>query len=153
VCLGLRKSETIGLQWEDIDLENNKLQVVEKGDKYRVIEFGDNLKQQLEDYIEERNKYYGNVNTNALFVSQKKQRISNNTIRELLGKYADGVTDKHVSAHTLRRTSANLLYNKTGDIYLVGNHLGHADISTTKRYISVDEERQKRKVEFMDSVI
>jgi integrase/recombinase XerD len=88
-----------------------------------------------------------------LFLSQKKQRLSNNTIRELLGKYASGATDKHVSAHTLRRTSANLLYNKTGDIYLVGNHLGHADISTTKRYVSVDEERQKRKVEFMDSVI
>ena len=71
----------------------------------------------------------------------------------MLAKYANGVTDKHVSAHTLRRTSASLLYNKTGDIYLVGNHLGHADISTTKRYISVDEEKQKSKIEFMDSVI
>lgn len=153
VTAGLRVSAISQLNVEDIDLDNNKLQVIEKGDKYRIIEFGDNLKEQLKSYIDERNKYYGNIGTNALFVSQKKQRISNNTIRELLAKYADGATDKHVSAHTLRRTSANLLYNQTGDIYLVGSHLGHADISTTKRYISVDEEKQKKKVAFMDSQI
>lgn len=153
VTVGLRVSAISQLDVDDIDLEHNTLQVIEKGDKYRVVEFGDNLKEQFKVYLEEREKYYGKLPTNALFISQKKQRISNNTIRELLAKYADGVTDKHVSAHTLRRTSANLLYNKTGDIYLVGNHLGHADISTTKRYISVDEERQKNKVAFMDSVI
>lgn len=153
VTTGLRVSAISQLNIEDIDLEHNTLQVIEKGDKYRTIEFGDNLKQQLQMYLAERHKYYGNLDTNALFVSQKKQRISNNTIRELLAKYADGATSKHVSAHTLRRTSANLLYNKTGDIYLVGNHLGHADISTTKRYISIDEERQKNKIEFMDNVI
>lgn len=153
VTAGLRVSAISQLDIDDINLEHNTLQVIEKGDKYKVVEFGDNLKEQLRTYLEEREKYYGSLTTKALFISQKKQRISNNTIRELLAKYADGVTDKHVSAHTLRRTSANLLYNKTGDIYLVGNHLGHADISTTKRYVSVDEEKQKKKIEFMDSVI
>ena len=153
VTTGLRVSAISQLNIEDIDLEHNKLQVIEKGDKYRVVEFGNNLNEQFRLYLKDRTKYYKDVDTNALFISQKKQRLSNNAIRELLAKYADGVTDKHVSAHTLRRTSANLLYNKTGDIYLVGNHLGHADISTTKRYISVDEERQKSKVEFMDSII
>ena len=153
VTTGLRVSAISQLNIDDIDLEHNSLQVIEKGDRYRVIEFGDNLKELFNKYLQDRNKYYSKINTNALFISQKKQRISNNTIRELLAKYADGATDKHVSAHTLRRTSANLLYNKTGDIYLVGNHLGHADISTTKRYISVDEEKQKSKIAFMDSVI
>lgn len=153
VTTGLRVSAISQLNVEDIDLEHNRLQVIEKGDKYRVIEFGDNLKALFKNYLEDRNAYYKNVETGALFISQKKQRLSNNTIRELLAKYANGATDKHVSTHTLRRTSANILYNKTGDIYLVGNHLGHADISTTKRYISVDEERQKSKVAFMDSVI
>ena len=153
VTIGLRVSAISQLNIDDIDVIHNTLQVIEKGDKYRVIEFGENLKNQFISYIKEREDYYGKLETKALFVSQKKQRISNNTIRELLAKYANGATDKHVSAHTLRRTSASLLYNKTGDIYLVGNHLGHADISTTKRYISIDEERQKSKVEFMDSVI
>ena len=153
ITTGLRVSAISQLNIDDIDLEHNTLQVIEKGDKYRIIEFGDNLKELFRVYLNDRQKYYGNLKTNAMFISQKKQRISNNSIRELLAKYADGATDKHVSAHTLRRTSANLLYNKTGDIYLVGNHLGHADISTTKRYISVDEERQKSKVAFMDSVI
>ena len=138
---------------EDIDLVHNTLQVIEKGDKYRTIEFGDNLKMLFSSYLVDRNKYYGAVNTSALFISQKKKRLSNNSIRDLLSKYANGATDKHVSAHTLRRTSANLLYNQTGDIYLVGNHLGHADVTTTKRYISVDEEKQKNKIEFMDNVI
>lgn len=153
VTTGLRVSAISQLNVEDIDLEHNTLQVIEKGDKYKVVEFGDNLKEQFKVYLADREKYYKEVETSALFLSQKKQRLSNNTIRELLAKYAAGATDKHVSAHTLRRTSANLLYNKTGDIYLVSNHLGHADVSTTKRYVSVDEERQKSKVEFMDSVI
>ena len=153
VSTGLRVSAISQLNIEDVDLENKKIQVVEKGDRYRVIEFGDNLKGLFEEYLSDRKKYFGEIDNNAMFLSQKKGRITNNAIRNLLAKYAEGVTDKHVSAHTLRRTSANQLYNKTGDIYLVGNHLGHADISTTKRYISVDEEKQKNKVTFMDSII
>lgn len=153
ISTGLRVSAISQLNVEDIDLEHNTLQVIEKGDKYRVIEFGDNLKDLFVAYLADRQKYFGDVTTNALFISQKKQRITNAAIRNLLAKYANGATDKHVSAHTLRRTSANQLYNKTGDIYLVGNHLGHADISTTKRYISVDEEKQKNKINFMDSII
>lgn len=153
VSTGLRVSAISQLNIEDIDLENKRLQVIEKGDRYRVIEFGDNLKELFEEYLKDRNKYFGKIDNNAMFLSQKKGRITNNAIRNLLAKYAEGVTDKHVSAHTLRRTSANQLYNKTGDIYLVGNHLGHADISTTKRYITVDEEKQKNKVAFMDSII
>ena len=153
VSTGLRVSAISQLNIEDVDLENKKIQVVEKGDKYRVIEFGDNLKELFTKYLSDRKKYFGDIDNNAMFLSQKKGRITNNAIRNLLAKYAEGVTDKHVSAHTLRRTSANQLYNKTGDIYLVGNHLGHADISTTKRYISVDEEKQKNKVAFMDSII
>lgn len=153
VATGLRVSAISQLNVEDVDLENKRLQVIEKGDRYRVIEFGDNLKELFELYLADREKYFGGISTNAMFLSQKKGRITNNAIRNLLAKYAEGVTDKHVSAHTLRRTSANQLYNKTGDIYLVGNHLGHADISTTKRYISVDEEKQKNKVAFMDSII
>lgn len=153
VSTGLRVSAISQLNVEDVDLENKKINVIEKGDRYRVIEFGDNLKVLFEEYLKDRDKYFKDVNSNAMFLSQKKSRITNNAIRNLLAKYADGVTDKHVSAHTLRRTSANQLYNKTGDIYLVGNHLGHADISTTKRYISVDEEKQKNKVAFMDSII
>lgn len=153
ITTGLRVSAISQLNIEDVDLQHNQLQVIEKGDKYRVIEFGDNLKLLFEAYIIDREKYYGDVTTNALFISLKRQRITNNAIRNLLEKYANGATDKHVSAHTLRRTSANQLYNKTGDIYLVGSHLGHADISTTKRYISVDEDRQRNKIAFMDSII
>jgi len=153
ICTGLRVSAISQLNIDDIDLRNNRLQVIEKGDKYRVIEFGDNLHVLLEKYLEERNKYFPGIQTNALFISQKKQRITNNAIRNLLTKYANGATDKHVSAHTLRRTSANQLYSKTGDIYLVGNHLGHSDISTTKRYISIDEDKQKNKIAFMDTII
>lgn len=153
VSTGLRVSAISQLNIEDVDLENKRIQVIEKGDRYRVIEFGDNLKELFQEYLKDRKKYFGEIDSNAMFLSQKKSRITNNAIRNLLAKYANGVTDKHVSAHTLRRTSANHLYNKTGDIYLVGNHLGHADISTTKRYISVDEEKQKNKVNFMDSII
>lgn len=153
ITTGLRVSAISQLNIEDVDLDNKRLQVIEKGDKYRVIEFGDNLKELFENYLNDREKYFGHLDTNAMFISQKRQRITNAAIRNLLAKYADKVTDKHVSAHTLRRTSASQLYNKTGDIYLVGNHLGHADISTTRRYISVDEEKQKNKVAFMDSII
>ena len=153
ITTGLRVSAISQLNLEDLDLEHNRLQVIEKGGKYRIIEFGDNLKEMFNAYLIDREKYYGNVDSNALFLSQEKTRLSIYQINRLMAKYAKNITDKHVTPHTLRRTSATQLYNKTGDIYLVGNHLGHADISTTKRYISIDEEKQKSKVEFMDSMI
>lgn len=153
VTTGLRVSAISQLNIDDLDLEHNRLQVIEKGNKYRIIEFGDNLKELFNTYLADRKKYYGDLNTNALFVSQKKTRLSIYQIGALMTKYAENSTNKHVTPHTLRRTSATQLYNKTGDIYLVGNHLGHADISTTKRYISIDEEKQKNKVNFMDSII
>ena len=153
VTTGLRVSAIAQLNVEDINLEHNTLQVIEKGNKYRVIEFGDNLKMLFETYLADRGKYYNDVDTNALFLSQKKTRISIHQIGILMQKYSSGITDKHITPHSLRRTSATQLYNKTGDIYLVGNHLGHSDISTTKRYISIDEEKQKSKIAFMDSII
>lgn len=153
ITTGLRVSAISQLNIEDINLSDNTLQVIEKGNKYRVIEFGDNLKALFEAYLVDREKYYNDVETNALFLSQMKTRISINQIWVLMQKYSNGITDKHITPHTLRRTSATQLYNKTGDIYLVGNHLGHSDISTTKRYISIDEEKQKNKVAFMDSII
>ena len=153
ITTGLRVSAISQLNIEDLDLEHNRLQVIEKGNKYRIIEFGDNLKEMFKAYLVDRKKYYGDVDTNALFISQEKTRLSIYQIGKLMTKYAKDITDKHVTPHTLRRTSATQLYNKTGDIYLVGNHLGHADISTTKRYISIDEEKQKNKIDFMDSMI
>ena len=153
VTTGLRVSAISQLNIDDLDLTHNRLQVIEKGNKYRIIEFGDNLKELFNVYLADRAKYYGDLKTNALFVSQKKTRLSIYQIGALITKYAEHSTDKHVTPHTLRRTSATQLYNKTGDIYLVGSHLGHADISTTKRYISIDEEKQKNKVNFMDSII
>jgi site-specific recombinase XerD len=153
ITTGLRVSAISQLNLEDINLENNTLQVIEKGNKYRTVEFGDNLKSLFQIYLVDRETYYSDVETNALFLSQKKTRIGIHQIGKLMQKYSSGATDKHITPHSLRRTSATQLYNKTGDIYLVGNHLGHSDISTTKRYITIDEEKQKNKVSFMDSII
>ena len=109
VSTGLRVSAIAQIDLEDIDFENNTLQVVEKGNKYRTLYFGENLKEKLIAWIEDRDEYFSDVNTNALFISRKRNRISVSAIEDMIEKYTQCI-DKHITPHKLRATCATNLY-------------------------------------------
>lgn len=152
ISTGLRVSAIVQINIEDIDFETNTLQVIEKGNKYRTINFGENLKEKITLWLEDREKYFPNVETNALFISKKKNRISVSAVEDMIEKYTK-CTGKHITPHKLRATCATNLYKKTGDIYIVANQLGHADISTTKIYTEIDYETKKKATNILDDLI
>lgn len=152
ISTGLRVSAMTQINIEDIDLEHNTINVIEKGNKYRTISFGNKLKKNLIAWLQDRKKYYGDVETNALFISRKKNRISVSAVEDLLQKYTHNI-DKHITPHKLRATCATNLYKQTRDIYLVSNQLGHANISTTKIYTDVDNDSKQKAVQILDGMI
>lgn len=153
VSTGLRISAIVQIDIDDVDLKHNQIRVTEKGDYDNYVIFGDNLKTQIIAWLEDRKKYFSNCVTQALFVSQFGQRISDKMVAELLKKYASGATDKHVTPHVMRHSCATNLYEKTGDIYLCAKQLNHKNVSTTQRYAELSKEKQKRAANILDGMI
>lgn len=150
---GLRISAIVQIDIDDIDLKNKQIRVTEKGDYDNYVLFGENLKSAITAWMEDRNKYFSNCDSNALFVSQRGQRISDDMVDVLLKKYAKGVTDKHVHPHVMRHSCATNLYEATGDIYLCSSQLHHKNVSTTMRYAEISKEKQKKAAEVLDGTI
>lgn len=144
---GLRVSECVGLNLEDIDLKNDGIKVHRKGGKEVIVYFGDEVEIALLDYLEQRNTIVAEEgHERALFLSLQKKRISVRTVENLVKKYSRTVTTmKNITPHKLRSTYGTNLYRETGDIYLVADVLGHADVNTTKKhYAAIDDDRRKK---------
>lgn len=150
---GLRVSAIIQIDVDDIDFKKNQIRVTEKGDYDQYIMFGENLKAQLQAWLVDREKYFSKFDTNALFVSQRGNRISDDMVGLMFKKYAKGATDKHVHPHVMRHSCATNLYEKTGDIYLCAKQLHHKNVATTQRYAELSKERQQKATNILDGMI
>ncbi len=143
---GIRVSECVGLDIEDIDAKNNGIKVHRKGGKEMVVYFGDEVADALDDYLDERlemNPQEGS--TQALFLSLQNRRINVRTVENLVKKYSRLVTTvKNITPHKLRSTYGTNLYHETGDIYLVADVLGHSDVNTTRRHYAAQADERRR---------
>lgn len=140
---GIRISECVGLNIEDINFEDNAFRVTRKGGNQVVLYFNDEVAAALKDYLNERmeNK---NIppDERALFLSLQNKRITVRAVQNLVKKYSQLVTPlKHITPHKLRSTFGTNLYRETGDIYIVADVLGHKDVNTTrKHYAAISED-------------
>ena len=144
---GIRVSECVGLDLDDVDFKNNGSKVHRKGGAEVIVYFGDEVMEALADYIEERNGITPvEGHTNALFLSLQNKRITVRAVENLVKKYSKLVTNvKKITPHKLRSTYGTTLYQETGDIYLVADVLGHKDVNTTrKHYAALEEDRRRR---------
>ena len=132
---GIRVSECIGLDIDDVDFNNDAIKIVRKGGNEAVIYFGDEVRSALESYmIERENIITIDGHEDALFLSMQRRRISVRSVENLVKKYSGLVTSlKKITPHKLRSTYGTSLYQATGDIYLVADVLGHNDVNTTDR--------------------
>lgn len=138
---GIRVSECVGLDIKDIDFKNNRIKVTRKGGKIQNVPMSDEVASALNAYLLERNKIA--VETDALFLSSQKTRISVGAVENLVNKYAEAIgTAYRITPHKLRKTYGTALYNETGDIYLVASALGHENINTTKEHYAKQDERR-----------
>lgn len=144
---GIRVSECIGLDLDDVDFKNNGIKIHRKGGYDSIVYFGDEVEAALKDYLEERNKVIPlEGNANALFLSLQKKRINVRSVENLVKKYSKLVTNlKNITPHKLRSTYGTNLYRETGDIYLVADVLGHKDVNTTKKhYAALGDDRRRQ---------
>ena len=142
---GIRVSECVGLDIEDVDFKNNGIKVTRKGGNEMVVYFGPEVEKALKRYIEVRENIIPlEGHEHALFYSAQRRRIGVQAVENLVKKYASQITTtKKITPHKLRSTYGTTLYQETGDIYLVADVLGHKDVNTTKKhYAAIDDARR-----------
>lgn len=143
---GIRVSECVGLDINDIDFKNGGIKIRRKGGNEVIVYFGEEVEIALLNYLEERETIEAvEGHQNALFLSLQKKRINVRSVENLVKKYSKTVTQmKNITPHKLRSTYGTSLYRETGDIYLVADVLGHKDVNTTKKhYAAIEDERRR----------
>ena len=142
---GIRISECVGLNCEDIDFRNMNIRITRKGGNQSILFLSDEVAEALNAYNETRASMKGADTSPAFFLSLQGSRITVRSVQNLVKKYSSIVTPlKHITPHKLRSTYGTNLYQETGDIYLVADVLGHKDVNTTRRHYAAQSEENKR---------
>lgn len=143
---GVRVSECVGLNINDVDFRNGGLRIHRKGGKEVIVYFGAEVEYALQDYLSEREHIVPEEGSEeALFLSMQRKRINVRSVEKMVKKYAQLVTPlKKITPHKLRSTYGTNLYRETGDIYLVADVLGHSDVNTTKKHYAALEDERRR---------
>ena len=143
---GIRVSECVGLNIDDVDFKNYGIKIRRKGGNEVVVYFGDEVDEALMDYLCERKQIIAQEgHEDALFLSMQNRRITVRSVENLVKKYSRLVTQlKNITPHKLRSTYGTTLYRETGDIYLVADVLGHSDVNTTKKHYAALEDERRR---------
>lgn len=142
---GIRLSELTGLDMEDVDLAQRQIRVLGKRNKERIIPFGEDLYQQILQYLEKRNGCVGSGAGSAFLITGRGLRVSNNMVANKVRNYLSGVTTlKKRSPHVLRHTFATVMLNHNADLESVKELLGHESLSTTEIYTHTTFEELKK---------
>jgi site-specific recombinase XerD len=152
---GMRLSELVGININDIDFNECKMTVIGKGNKERTVYLNKSCMVAISDYLSSRPpqsliKKDSKNSDKALFLSEQKQRISNRTVQAIINKELKmaGLDSKSLSVHKLRHTAATLMYQYGNvDIRALQELLGHQSISTTEIYTHVSNEQVRNAVE------
>lgn len=144
---GMRVSECVGIDLNDVDFDNQRVKVRRKGGYEDVIYFGEEVTEALLGYLEERELLSPLPgHEEAFFLSIQNRRITVRSVENLVKKYTSRITTvKKITPHKLRSTYGTNLYQETGDIYLVADVLGHKDVNTTRKHYAAMKDENKRR--------
>lgn len=149
---GMRVGALTQINVNDIDFKNNTIHVIEKGNKERYLKFGTNTRNILSAWLIDRSTYFSDAETNALFISQWRQRLTVEGVRKFMKKYADGINGKHITPHKMRSSAATNMAKSGVDIQTIANILGHQSVTTTQRYAAVLEENKQKATDALDNM-
>ena len=139
---GIRVSELVGLNVEDVDFISGVLKVMGKGRKERLAPIGEKALTAVRNYLDKRRAT--KESKRAIFLNKSSQRLRDRSVRRILDKYIHRTSIKEkVSPHTLRHTFATHLLDRGADLRSVQELLGHRNLSTTQIYTHVTAERLK----------
>lgn len=144
---GIRVSELVALNMDDIDFLGEVVHVRGKGKKERIAPIGSSALQVIQHYMEYRNKRAqnnGNFDSRVLFVNKHGRRLSTRSVRRKMDKYLKMAgLDPAISPHTLRHSFATHMLNNGADLRSVQELLGHQSLSTTQVYTHLSTNRLK----------
>ena len=145
---GLRISELISLTLRDIDMENDIIRCIGKGSKERIVPINDYEKYFVKSYLEHRSSFLINGDNDYLFLNNHGNRMTRQGFLKNLKKILlEKGIKKNVTPHTLRHSFASHLLSGGADLRSIQMLLGHSDISTTKIYTHISNEKVKRDYE------
>lgn len=147
---GLRVSELININLCDLNLNESYIRITGKGNKERLCYLNKNTKEQIKKYLQIRNKKENIIDIRKpLFLSYKKDRLNKRTVQRITEKAYQlaGLEEFGYTTHTLRHTSATIMYQYTNDILLTKEFLGHATVRSTEIYSHVNNEQIRNAVE------
>ena len=150
---GMRESELCQIDIGDLDLDNQTLTTIIKGDKPFYRDISDDICTVINEWLGYRDKYLSKRNTNALFVSTQGKRVSVDTVKRVVKTYSQLGLGYGLSPHKLRGGAINIIYEKTGDIEYTRRFIHHSNIATTQRYFKEERLEQKEGIEALSSLI
>lgn len=143
---GLRITEAIELNFNDINFDKGYINVVGKGNKERIVPMGEEAVRLLKKYSRtSRNRIIGKRESDYLFISKKGSKLNRKSVWRLLKNYvARTRINKNITPHTLRHSFATHLIENGADLRSVQELLGHTDISTTQVYTHLVKEKLQK---------
>jgi len=136
---GMRVSELVGVNLEDVSLDEKMIRVRGKGKKERLIPFGRKAAESLEAYLRVRHTFPLALGEKALFLNYQGTRITARSVQRLAGKYfKKAALRKKISPHALRHSFATHLLGRGADLRVIQELLGHESLATTQKYTHVD---------------
>ena len=140
VINGLRVTALSEINVNDVDLETRSINVIDKGNISKTVAFDVKTANYLKIWIKEREKLLNGIEQDALFISNRRTRITTRSIERLIDKYTVCIEGKHITPHKLRNTCGTNTYQVKKDINLTSKILGHKTTAPTQRYVAVFDE-------------
>ena len=150
---GMRKSALLQININDIDIDNGKLFVIDKGNKKSEYAIKGDVMLHLNEWLADRLALLNGIDSDALFISINKKRMSASALDKLVNRYSMAGIGKHLSPHKFRSGFCSMVYKKTGDIELTRRAVGHSNISTTQRYIATNNKERETATDIMMSIV
>jgi tyrosine recombinase XerC len=136
---GIRVSELVGIDLEDISLDERMIRVRGKGKKERIVPFGRKAAGSVEAYLRVRSEFPLKLGSSALFLNYQGGRLTTRSVQRLVHKYfKEAALRLKISPHALRHSFATHLLNRGADLRVIQEFLGHESLATTQRYTHLD---------------
>lgn len=133
---GLRASELVGLKSDNLFFEDRIIRIFGKGNKERIVPFGESAARSLMNYFAERKKF--NYHSEYLFLNLRGGRLTSRSLQRIVEKYSrDLQSGKRVTPHTFRHSFATHLLSRGADLRTIQELLGHQSLSTTQKYTHI----------------
>lgn len=149
---GMRETALLEINIDDLDFDNGTIKVIDKRHKTHIYKMNDMMRKALVDWIADREIKLSEKNTDALFISNRRQRLGTKSLVAIVEKYSLEGLGYKISPHKLRAAFCTILYNKTGDIEFVRRAVGHSSIETTQRYVVDDDTAKDEAASIMDKI-